>query len=70
MTEIEIRDCDKMFWVTDDHYTFDVDVEFNCRENPDLELSKESAKELALKIAKVCAEHCKLDKITDVKYTV
>ena len=69
MTEIEIKDCDKMFWITDDHYTFDVDVEFNDRENPDLLINKESAKELALKIAKVCVEHCKLEEISDVKYT-
>ena len=69
MTEIEIKDCDKMFWITDDHYTFDVDVEFNDRENPDLLITKDSAKELALKIAKVCVEHCKLNDIANVKYT-
>lgn len=61
---ISITDFEKMFCVYDGEHNFEIDVEyFDGLENPDLKMSKKSAKELAFKIAKVCAEHCDLSEI-------
>ena len=65
---ISISDFEKLFCVYDGEHNFEIDVEYyEGFENPDLKMGKNSAKELAFKIAKVCAEHCGLDEIEIVE---